>query len=96
MRFLRRLYLRLYVLFKGHYPTGTLVQFKPRIGFDGKIYWRSSGVPRRNSIGVVIDGWRKNVHPMPTGVTNKGSVVLFDDVRYEMFHWELEVIDETG
>ncbi len=96
MRLLSRIYLWLYDTVKGHYPVGTLVQFKPRVGFDGKVYWRSSGVPERDSIGMVIDGWRKNVHPMPTGVTNKGSVVLFDDVRYEMFHWEIEVIDEAG
>jgi hypothetical protein len=41
---------------------------------------------------MVIDGWR-NVHPMPPVVINKGSVVLFDGARYEMFHWELEPID---
>jgi hypothetical protein len=94
MNFFHRVYRWLYVFIKGHLPLGTLVQFKPRIGFDGKIFWRSSGVPRRNSIGMVIDGWRKNVHPMPPGVINKGSVVLFDGARYEMFHWELEPIDE--
>ena len=96
MRLFRRLYLWAHEAFKGHLPSGTLVQFKPRIGFDGTIYWRSSGVPRRNSIGMVIDGWRKNVHPMPPGVINKGSVVLSDGARYEMLHWELEVIDEEG
>ena len=95
MNLFRRLYLWAYETVKGHYPIGTLVQFQPRVGFDGKIYWRSSGVPRRSSIGMVIDGWRKNVHPMPPGVINKGSVVLFDGARYEMFHWELEVIDEA-
>ena len=93
MNLFHRVYRWLYVRVKGHYPLGTLVQFKPRIGFDG-IYWRSTGVPRRNSIGMVIDGWRKNVHPMPPGVYFKGSVVLFDGTRYEMENWELEVIDE--
>ena len=93
MNFFRRLYLWAYETVKGHYPVGTLVQFKPRVGFDGRVYWRPSGVPRRNSIGLVIDGGRKNVHPMPSGVINKGSVVLFDGARYEMFHWELEPID---
>ena len=96
MRFLRRLYLWAYETVQGHYPAGTLVQFQPRIGFDGRVYWRSSGVPERNSIGMVIDGWSKNVHPMPPGLINKGSVVLFDGARYEMFHWEIEVIDEAG
>jgi hypothetical protein len=33
---------------------------------------------------------------MPPGLINKGSVVLFDGARYEMFHWEIEVIDEAG
>jgi hypothetical protein len=96
MRILRWAYMQLHVFIKGHLPLGTLVQFQPRVGFDGKIYWRSSGVPERNSIGMVIDGWSKNVHPMPPGVINKGSVVLFDCARYEMFNWELEVIDEAG
>jgi len=95
MNFFRRFYRWFYVHVKGHLPLGTLVQFKPRIGFDGNIYWRSSGDPRRNSIGLVIDGWRKNVHPLPPGVFFKGSVVLFDGARYEMENWELEVIDET-
>jgi hypothetical protein len=95
MNFFRRVYRWLYVHVKGHYPAGTLVQFKPRIGFDGRVYWRSSGVPRRNSIGMVIDGWRKNVHPMPPGVFLNGSVVTFDGARYEMLSWELEVIDES-
>ena len=95
MNFFRRLYLWAYETVKGHYPVGTLVQFKPRVGFDG-IYWRSSGDPRFHAIGLVIDGWRKNVHPLPPGVFFKGSVVLFDSVRYEMENWELEVIDERG
>jgi hypothetical protein len=94
MNFLRRVYRWLYVRVKGHYPLGSLVKFKPGIGFDG-IYWKSPGDPRFHAIGLVIDGWRKNVHPLPPGVINKGSVVLFDGARYEMFHWELEVIDET-
>jgi len=95
MSLFRRFYRWLYVHVKGHLPFGTLVQFKPGIGFDG-IYWRSSGDPRRNSIGMVIDGWSKNVHPLPPGVFFKGSVVLFDGARYEMENWELEVIDECG
>ena len=92
MNFLRRVYRWLYVRVKGHYPLGSLVKFKPGIGFDG-IYWKSPGDPRINSIGLVIDGWRKNVHPMPPGAFARGSVVLFDGARYEMFNWELEVID---
>ena len=94
MRILRWVYMQLHVFIKGHLPLGTLVRFKPGIGLDG-IYWKSPGDPMINSIGLVIDGWRKNVHPMPPGALVSGSVVLFDDVRYEMFHWELEVIDEA-
>ncbi len=93
MNFLRRVYRWLYVHVKGHLPFGTLVQFKPGIGFDG-IYWKSPGDPRFHAIGLVIDGWRKNVHPLPPGVFAEGSVVIFDGERYDMENWELEPIDE--
>jgi hypothetical protein len=95
MKFFRRFYRWLYVHVKGHLPFGTLVQFKPGIGFDG-IYWKSPGDPRFHAIGLVIDVWRKNVHPMPPGVISTGSVVIFDSEQYDMENWELEVIDETG
>ena len=95
MNFFRRFYRWLYVLAKGHYPVGTLARFKPGIGFDG-IYWKSPGDPRFHAVGLVIDGWQKNVHPLPPGVLAKGSVVIFDGERYEMENWELEVIDEEG
>ena len=94
MRLFRRLYLWAYATVKGHYPIGSLVQFKPGIGFDG-IYWKSPGDPRFHAIGLVIDGWRKNVHPMPPGAFARGSVVIFDGERYDMENWELEVIDES-
>ena len=95
MRILRWAYMQLHVFIKGHLPPGTLVRFKPGIGLDG-IYWKSPGDPMINSIGLVIDGWRKNVHPMPPGVLISGSVVLFDGERYDMENSELEVISEAG
>jgi hypothetical protein len=94
MRILRWAYMQLHVFIKGHLPLGTLVRFKPGIGLDG-IYWKSPGDPMINSIGLVIDGWRKNVHPMPPGMLVSGSVVLFDGEQYDMENSELEVIDET-
>jgi len=94
MSFIRRVYRWLYIHVKGHLPLGTLVQFKPGIGFDG-IYWKSPGDPTINSIGLVIDGWRKNVHPMPPGAFARGSVVIFEGERYDMENWELEVINES-
>jgi hypothetical protein len=95
MRLFIRIYRWLYVHVKGHYPLGSLVRFKPGIGFDG-IYWKSSGDPTINSIGIVIDRWRRNVHPLPPGVFAKGSVVIFDGARYDMENFELEVLDEEG
>jgi len=95
MNLFRRFYRWLHVHVKGHYPVGTLTRFKPGIGFDG-IYWKSPGDPRINAIGLVIDGWRKNVHPMPPGAFARGSVVIFDGERYDMENWELEVINEAG
>ena len=95
MSFLRRFYRWFYVLIKGHLPLGTLVRFKPGIGFDG-IYWKSPGDPRFHAIGLVIDGWRKNVHPLPPGAFGRGSVVIFDGEQYDMENWAIEVIDETG
>jgi len=95
MNLFRRFYRWLHVQIKGHYPVGTLTRFKPGIGFDG-IYWKSPGDPRFHAIGLVIDGWRKNVHPMPPGAFARGSVVIFDGERYDMENWELEVIDEAG
>ena len=95
VRTLRRMYLWLYVRVKGRYPLGTLVRFRPGIGLDG-IYWKSPGDPMINSIGLVVDGWRKNVHPMPPSALVSGSVVLFDGARYDMEDFELEVIDEAG
>ena len=93
MRILRWAYMQLHVFIKGHLPLGTLVQFKPGIGFDG-IYWKSPGDPRFHAIGLVIGGWAKYKHPIPSLVY--GSVVLFDSEQYDMENWELEVIDETG
>ena len=95
MRLFRRLYLWAYATVKGHYPIGSLVKFKPGIGLDG-IYWKSPGDPMINAIGLVVDGWRRNVHPLPPGVLAKGSVVIFDGSRYDMENFELEVIDEAG
>jgi hypothetical protein len=92
MRILRWAYMQLHVFIKGHLPLGTLVRFKPGIGFDG-IYWKSPGDPRFHAIGLVIDGWRKNVHPMPPDMLVSGSVVLFDGERYDMENSELEVIE---
>jgi hypothetical protein len=89
------MYLWLYVRVKGRYPLGTLVRFRPGIGLDG-IYWKSPGDPRFHAVGLVIDGWRKNVHPLPPGVFAEGSVVLFDGERYDMESWELEVSDDAG
>ena len=94
MSLFRRFYRWLYVHVKGHLPFGTLVQFKPGIGLDG-IYWKSPGDPMINAIGLVVDGWRKNVHPMPPGAFARGSVVIFDGERYDMENFELEVIDEA-
>jgi hypothetical protein len=94
VRLFRRLYLWAYATVKGHYPIGSLVQFKPGIGFDG-IYWKSPGDPMINAIGLVVDGWQKNVHPMPPGALARGSVVIFDGERYDMENFELEVIDEA-
>jgi len=94
MNLFRRVYRWFYIHIKGHLPSGTLVQFKPGIGFDG-IYWKSPGDPRFHAIGLVIDGWRKNVHPLPPGVFAEGSVVIFDGERYDMENWELEAIDEN-
>ena len=93
MSFIRRVYRWFYIHVKGHLPLGTLVQFKPGIGFDG-IYWKSPGDPRFHAIGLVIGGWAKYKHPIPSLVY--GSVVLFDSEQYDMENWELEVIDETG
>lgn len=94
MNFFRKAYLWLYVRIRGHYPPGSLVQFKPGIGFDG-IYWKSPGDPRFHAIGLVIDRWKKCKHPMPPGVFATGSVVIFDGEQYDMENWELEVIDES-
>jgi hypothetical protein len=94
VRLFRRLYLWAHETVKGHLPIGTLVRFKPGIGFDG-IYWKSPGDPMINAIGLVVDGWRRNVHPLPPGVLAKGSVVIFDGARYDMENFELEVIDEA-
>jgi hypothetical protein len=91
VRLFRRLYLWAYATVKGHYPIGSLVKFKPGIGFDG-IYWKSPGDPRFHAIGMVIGGWAKYKHPMPSLVY--GSIVLFDGARYDMENFELEVIDE--
>ena len=93
MNLFRRFYRWLYVHVKGHYPIGTLTRFKPGIGFDG-IYWKSPGDPRINAIGIVIGGWAKYKHPIPSLVY--GSIVLFDSARYDMENFELEVIDEAG
>jgi hypothetical protein len=90
MNLFRRFYRWLYVRIKGHLPLGTLVQFKPGIGFDG-IYWKSPGDPRFHAIGLVIGGWAKYKHPIPSLVY--GSIVLFDGERYDMENWELEPID---
>lgn len=93
MNFFRRAYRWFYVRIRGHLPLGTLVQFKPYIGFDG-IYWKSPGDPRIHAIGLVIDRWKKYKHPMP-GILVTGSVVIFDGEQYDMENWELEVIDES-
>jgi hypothetical protein len=90
----RRFYHWLYVRIKGHYPLGSLVRFKPGIGFDG-IYWKSPGDPRFHAIGIVIGKWSKYKHPMPSGVISTGSVVIFDSEQYDMENWELEVISEA-
>ena len=94
MRHLRRVYLRLYALFKGHYPIGTLVRYHPVRSHSLGIDWLIPGLKALN-VGLVVGGWAKYKHPMPGNLTT-GSIVLFDGKTYDMDEWEIEVIDETG
>lgn len=94
MRFLRRLYLRLYEQIKGHYPVGTLVRYCPPVGFDG-IHWTLDGDPKYNDVGLVVGGWCRVRAPFP-GALVKGSVVLFGGKTRNMENWDVKVIDETG
>ena len=90
MRLLRRIYLRLYILFKHHYPVGTLVRYHPTRSLSLGIDWLVPGL-KAHDIGVVVGAWDKFRSP---GFLAKGNLVLFDGKTYDMEEWELEVIDE--
>ena len=90
MKRLRRIYFRIYRLFMGHLPVGTLVRYLPPIGPEG-FTWKTPDGPEYDAVGLVVGGWQKYKHPMP-GILIKGSIVLFSGKSYDMEDWDLEVM----
>ncbi len=88
-----QLYLQIYTLLKGHLPPGTLVKFYPNLMRHGVIRERDPRDPDIDSFGVVLGGWSYYKHP---GYQQSGSVVMINQVVYDLKNYDLEVISEAG
>ena len=89
----RNFYFWLYNIIKGHLPPGTLVRFSPRSLARDELLSKLGQNPGFDSVGIVIGGWRRFRSP---GYTDSGTRVMFGESTCDVYHWDLEVIDEVG
>ena len=91
MKILRRIRLWFYKRIKGYIPTGHLVEFSPPLA--GQLEWPRD--PRRDpeidGIGLSLGEWRVFKSP---GFTDVGTVVLINGTRYNLYTWDLVVLDD--
>lgn len=93
MKRFRKLYLWFYHLRKGHLPPGTLVRFRPRSLERDELLSKLGQNPGFEAVGLVTGGWRYFRSP---GYTDFGTRVMFGEKTRDVYHWDLEVIDECG
>lgn len=88
MKLIRKVRLWFYLRIKGHLPPGTLVRFMPK---EVAWIWRVNYSLDPGAVGIVLGGWRYYRSP---GYTDFGTRVMFSEQIRDVYHWDLEVIDE--
>lgn len=92
MKILRRIHRWLHCLVKGRLPVGTLVRFRPRSLARDELLSKVGQHPGLDSAGIVVGEWRRFRSP---GFTDTGTRVMFGERMCDVYHWDLEVIDES-
>lgn len=93
MKAFRRLQIWFYRTFRGHIPAGHLVLFNPPLGRSGVWPLDPRQDPSIGNIGISLGGWRLYRSP---GFMEDGTIVLIDGKQYNLYTWDLEVLDESG
>ena len=93
MKKFRKLYHWFYNLLKGHLPPGTLVRFRPSSLARDELLSKLGQNPGFEAVGIVTGGWRRFRGP---GYNDFGTRVMFGERTCDVYHWDLEVIDESG
>lgn len=91
MKILRNIELWLYKRIKGYIPAGHLVEFRPQI--DPLMEWPADPrhAPEVNSVGLSLGEWRGFKSP---GFWDNGTTILVDGARYNLYTWDLVVLDD--
>jgi hypothetical protein len=91
MKTLRKLRLWFYWRIMGYIPAGHLVEFSPHP--EDEQSWPRD--PRRDpeigGIGLSLGEWRMFKSP---GFNDIGTIVLIDGHRYNLYTWDLKVLDD--
>jgi hypothetical protein len=92
MNFFGRIKLWYYRRVWGYIPAGHLVEFSPPLA--SLMEWPRD--PRRdpeiNGVGLSLGEWRAFKSP---GFMDVGTTVLIDNRRYNLYTWDLVVLDES-
>ena len=91
MKILRRIRLWFYKRIKGYIPTGHLVEFSPPIAHLKAWPHDPRRDPEINGVGLTLGEWRALKSP---GFTDVGTVVMIDGTRYNLYTWDLVVLDD--
>ena len=91
MKTLRSIKLWFYGRIKGYIPAGHLVEFRPQI--DPLMEWPADTrhAPEANSAGLSLGEWRGFKSP---GFWDSGTAVLINGTRYNLYTWDLAVLDD--
>ena len=93
MKILRSIKLWFYRRIGGYIPAGHLVEFRPQI--DPLMEWPRDPHrdPEISRVGLSLGEWRSFKSP---GFWDNGTTVLIDGTRYNLYTWDLVVLDEAG
>lgn len=91
MKILRKIRLWFYKRIKGYIPAGHLVEFSPPAGSQAEWPCDPRRDPEINGIGLSLGEWWVFKSP---GFTDVGTVVLVNGTRYNLYTWDLVVLDD--
>lgn len=91
MKKLRSIKLWFYKRVMGYVPEGYIVMFDPPDDLNGVLIRDPRRDPEIKGLGLSLGEWRAFKSP---GFCANGTTVLIDGIRYNLYTWDLKVLND--